>query len=66
MAVSGRIGFPERDISLKLVLFALAFLGVYLAFAPLGMSLPEPGLDPSWRVVLGEAASLPPILGSTV
>jgi hypothetical protein len=59
--VSGRAWDQRRRFDrlgtfLRLPLFAIALVCAYVGLAPLWISLPASGLDPSWRAVLGEAA----------
>jgi hypothetical protein len=62
LSAENRIDKPENRIDkpVRAVLCGLVFLtniiAAYLALAPLAFSMPDYGLDASWRAVLGEAA----------
>jgi hypothetical protein len=54
--------FPRSQASgfqpvLGLLLFFANIAAVYVVLAPLDFSMPDYGLDPSWRAVLGEASA---------
>jgi hypothetical protein len=49
------IGPARLTAICALLIFVANLAAAYLAFAPLDFSMPDYGLDPSWRAVLGEA-----------